>query len=284
MRYFFFTFADRPWNPWRRKVFQDIEEFDQRFSTIINERRARHSRGEPIPRDLLGSFLEGQRVSTQAGEKGTRVMTDREVRDNMNIFFMAGHDTGTTTISRLVYLLGQRQDVQEKLRSHVLTALTDEDDIPRASHNIPYLDALIKEFLRLWPATGRLPERLTTEDVVMPCGQLIPKGTSIIGNMWTVNRDPKVYGEDAELFRPERYLSPGPDGKQLPLATFGLGPRSCIGQRLALAEIRIILIMLVRAFTWVSIENSTGKPVLGVPYLIHPKKIKIVVTRRQQTT
>ncbi|RKP15246.1 cytochrome P450 [Piptocephalis cylindrospora] len=282
MRYFFFTFADRPWNPWRRKTFQDIEEFDQRFSAIINDRRAKQARGEPIPRDLLGSFLEGQKITNESGEKGVRVMTDREMRDNMNIFFMAGHDTGTTTISRLIYLLGQKLDVQDKVRSCVLEALANDDDIPRASHDIPFLDAVIKEFLRLYPATGRLPERLTTEDVVMPCGQFLPKGTCVIGNMWAVNRDPKTFGEDAEVFRPERQLSPGPNGKQVPLTTFGLGPRSCIGQRLALAEIRIILMMLVRAFTWVSIENSTGKPVLGVPYLIHPKHIKIVVTRREQ--
>jgi cytochrome P450 len=108
-----------------------------------------------------------------------------------------------------------------------LDRVVDKGELPGFSHkdSLPYIDALIKEVLRWSPPLPLSPNRAMQDDIYR--GYLIPAGTTVIGNVWAICRDPKIY-PDPESFNPDRFLK---DGKIDPLVfnpedrVFGTGRR-----------------------------------------------------------
>lgn len=119
---------------------------------------------------------------------------------------------------------------------------------------MPYLNAVCNETLRMFPtipSTVRMAVRDTSIN-----GQFIPKGTLFFIVPWATNRDPHLWGPDSEQFRPERWIDPetgratnmgGADSNYCFL-TFLHGPRSCIGERFARAELRALVAAFVGSF------------------------------------
>ncbi|RKP14667.1 cytochrome P450, partial [Piptocephalis cylindrospora] len=246
-KYLLFNKLDFRANPYRKPIYDMVDDFDRLFYGLIQERREAKARGDVLPRDLLTSFLEEHKSVDEAGAKILRVMTDKELRDNLSAFILAGHDTAMVSLSTAMYLLGMDQSVQSKARQAVLEAIGGSEGAETLMH-IPYLDAVIRETLRLYPPAARLMERTTTKDVMMPSGDLLPKGTHVIGNLYAIHRDPAVWGEDVEEYKPERHLTP--DGQEMTSASsnsfvaFASGPRTCLGMTFAMAEMRVALARL----------------------------------------
>jgi cytochrome P450 len=120
---------------------------------------------------------------------------------------------------------------------------------------LPYLNGIMHETLRLYP-TVPLTMRQALCDTRIG-DQFIPKGTDIIISIWYINRSPEIWGPDAGQFRPERWITEegkpnqnGGSSSNYDFETFLHGPRSCIGQGFAKAEMRCLLAAMVRAFSW----------------------------------
>uniref|UniRef100_A0A0E0CKV6 Uncharacterized protein n=1 Tax=Oryza meridionalis TaxID=40149 RepID=A0A0E0CKV6_9ORYZ len=140
--------------------------------------------------------------------------------------------------------------------------LVAEGDIP----NLPYLDAVVKESMRLHPVVPLLIPRVSREDAfsVSVAGDGggaaaydIPAGTRVLVNVWAIGRDPAVWGDDAEEFRPERFAAgsgsgSGVDvkGQDFELLPFGSGRRMCPGMGLGLRMVQLTLANLLHAFAW----------------------------------
>lgn len=121
---------------------------------------------------------------------------------------------------------------------------------------LPYLNGVMQETLRLFP-TVPLTMREALRDTQIG-DQFVPKGTEMVVSIWQVNRSPDIWGPDAGEFKPERWIN-ADDGKanrhggaksNYDFLTFLQGPRSCIGQEFAKAEMRCLLATLVTSFTW----------------------------------
>jgi cytochrome P450 len=153
---------------------------------------------------------------------------------------LAGSDTTSAmmawwTLAMLAYPETQSQAQAE------LDAVVGRSRLPTFADysSLPYIRAMVKEVLRWRPAAPLgVPHRLTEDDWYK--GMLIPKGTVCIPNIWHMNRDSGVYGEDATRFDPGRYLdangdlAPGPsDAKEEGHATYGFGRRICVGRYVA---------------------------------------------------
>ncbi|MQM00607.1 hypothetical protein Taro_033345 [Colocasia esculenta] len=130
-------------------------------------------------------------------------------------------------------------------------AISDAD-----AAKLPYLQAVIKETLRLHPPGPLLSwARLSTSDVQLGNGMVVPAGTTAMVNMWAITHDPAVWDRPAK-FRPERFLARegGEDvdvrGGDLRLAPFGAGRRVCPGKNLALATVGLWVARLVHRFEW----------------------------------
>jgi cytochrome P450 len=125
--------------------------------------------------------------------------------------------------------------------------LVTEADIP----SLPYLDAIVKETLRLHPVAPLLAPRLSREDTSVG-GHDIPAGTRVIVNVWAIGRDPALWGNASDEFRPERFVGSGLDVKGLDfeLLPFGSGRRMCPGYTLGLKMVQLTLANLLHAFAW----------------------------------
>lgn len=124
--------------------------------------------------------------------------------------------------------------------------LVAEQDIP----NLPYMEAIVKETMRLHPVAPLMSPRLSREDVSM--GRYdIPAGTRVLINVWAIGRDPAVWEAPME-FRPERFVGSGVDvkGQDFELLPFGSGRRMCPGIGLGLRMVHMILANLLHAFAW----------------------------------
>ncbi|XP_030527417.2 cytochrome P450 78A7-like [Rhodamnia argentea] len=174
-----------------------------------------------------------------------------------------GTDTTALLTEWIMAELVLHPRVQEALREELADAasraggrvLTDAD-----MAGLPYLQAVVKEGLRMHPPGPLLSwARLSTADVQLGNGMVVPAGTTAMVNMWAIARDPGVW-EDPHSFRPERFLEHDVDvrGGDLRLAPFGSGRRVCPGKNLGLATVTMWVAELVRRFKWA--ENA-GRPV-----------------------
>lgn len=136
--------------------------------------------------------------------------------------------------------------LQDELETVVgANKMVEETDLSKLS----YLEMVIKETLRLYPA-GSLVLRQSTEDVVVD-GYYIKENTRVIINLWAIGRDPKAWF-DAEVFCPERFIDKDMDfrGFDFKFIPFGSGRRGCPGIHLGLITVKIVLAQLVHSFGW----------------------------------
>ncbi|TFK91220.1 cytochrome P450 [Polyporus arcularius HHB13444] len=219
-------------------------------------------------KDLMSVLLR-ENMSTEDVDS----LSEPELLGQMSLLLLAATDTTSSSISRATQLLSLHPDAQDKLRRELIGATTgagrtlldlDFDTLA----GLPYLDAIVKETLRLYPPFY-LFIRIAQEDVVLPLGSpvtgidgkqihelFLPAGTIVWPNVFWVNRDPEIWGADSAEWKPERWLGPLPEKlveAHIPSVfahtmTFAAGPRSCIGYNLAVTEMRIALAHLILSF------------------------------------
>ncbi|KAF4953562.1 hypothetical protein FGADI_5898 [Fusarium gaditjirri] len=187
--------------------------------------------------------------------------SDETLKDQLLTFLAAGHETTSSAITWACYLLTKHPEYQAKLREEVRNGLPEDlaanptVDLAGILEQLPYLNGIMHETLRLYP-TVPLTMRQAIRDTRIG-DQFIPEGTDIIVSIWYINRSEAIWGPDATEFKPERWITD--DGKpnqnggassNYNFLTFLHGPRSCIGQGFAKAELRCLLATMVRSFEW----------------------------------
>ncbi|KAM7275053.1 hypothetical protein ACFE04_016919 [Oxalis oulophora] len=169
-----------------------------------------------------------------------------------------GTDTTALLTEWLMAELILNPKVQSKLRDEIDSAVTDGDVTDADVAKLPYLQAVVKETLRTHPPGPLLSwARLSTSDVQLSNGMIIPSNTTAMVNMWAITHDPNVW-EDPNEFRPERFLNADVDvrGCDLTLAPFGAGRRVCPGKNLGLVSVSLWVAKLIKEFDWFEdVEN-----------------------------
>ncbi|KAJ5990155.1 cytochrome P450 [Penicillium canescens] len=175
----------------------------------------------------------------------------------------AGSDTTAITLRAIFYYLMQDPELFKKLHQEI----DDADSSGRLSKHIsyaeslqlPYLQAVIKEALRLHPAVAAPLERVVPPEGATVGGHYLRAGTIVGMNPWVIHRDTTIYGTDAEKFRPERWIDSSEEQLKLMgryFMAFGQGARTCIGKNISLMEMGKIVPQLLREFDveWASTE------------------------------
>ncbi|WAO90086.1 Hypothetical protein NCS54_00749700 [Fusarium falciforme] len=166
---------------------------------------------------------------------------------------------GTFTVEQIE--ISRNRHALQKLRDEIdqkLQELGDATQIPfKDTQAMPYLQACIKEGLRLHPATGLPLARVVPQGGATISGTYFPQGTVVGTNTWVAHRNPQVFGEDVEAFRPERWLDS--DKQRLSAMEscwmpFGAGSRTCIGKNISLLEMNKLVPVLVREFDFVAYD------------------------------
>lgn len=213
-----------PFSPWGRFL-RTRRRFDELIYAEIADRRAELARtGDGEERDdLLTMLLEAR------DDEGCP-MTDVELRDQLVTMLLAGHETTATALAWAVERLVRHPDVLRTLTEHL-----DDGDTT-------YLDAVIKETLRIRPVVAQFG-RVTTQEVEID-GWTVPARTMMIVPMSVIHQDPSIYPEPT-VFRPERFLD-GNDPGGYGWLPFGGGVRRCPGASLAQLEMRVLLATILR--------------------------------------
>lgn len=147
--------------------------------------------------------------------------------------------------------------------------------------DMKYLQAVIKECLRCHPALGEVLPRVVPPGGVSLCDEFIPEGTVIGCNAWTIHQDKGVFGEDADVFRPERWIDNSEETIRRMEALsfhFGAGNRICIGRHIALLEMSKFIPEFFRRFEIELVDPNQYKiqpgwivPQRGLDARIHPR-------------
>ncbi|KAH7565892.1 hypothetical protein ACOSP7_021988 [Xanthoceras sorbifolium] len=173
-----------------------------------------------------------------------------------------GTDTTALLTEWILAELVLNQEVQDRLHAELEAAVGNRSVSDTDVAKLPYLQAVVKESLRVHPPGPLLSwARLSTSDVQLNNGMLVPAKTTAMVNMWAITHDPRVW-EEPHVFKPERFISGGGGadvdvrGCDLRLAPFGAGRRVCPGKNLGLATVTLWVAHLVLSFKWVQAEAS----------------------------
>ncbi|XP_011701315.1 PREDICTED: cytochrome P450 4C1-like [Wasmannia auropunctata] len=176
------------------------------------------------------------------------LMTDLDIREEVDTFMFAGSDTTSTSISFLLALLAEHKDIQDRVRNEIDIAMRENEYkfTLKLLQQLSYLDRCIKEGLRLYPVAFAI-SRTTTEDVKLQ-SYLVPSGTLLYLYIYGVHRDPNFW-PNPEVFDPDRFL-PEKIRNRHPYSyvPFSAGPRNCIGQRYAMLEMKAMIASLIYDF------------------------------------
>ena len=194
--------------------------------------------------DLTDKYLIAQQKNPQLLDDG---MMLRMITSTIS----AGFDTTAATISSMIYLLLKHPKVLHRLLEEVRSAPLSNPPKWSEVHDLHYLDAVMKEALRCYPFLILTLDRVVPAEGATICGTYLPPGTDIGCHASVVHRDRAVYGDDADQFRPERWLTP--DREQLVamergFLAFGSGKRVCIGRHLAELEVKKVIPQLLKSF------------------------------------
>ena len=224
-------------------MYQYAELFIERRINELEEQQRNQSSDPSEPSDKAGFF----EFLLSSG----KLTKDDLLASVIDVLF-AGVDTTSNTMQWVLYMMAKNPDKQEILRQEVLSVLGDRTlATPASLAQMPYLKAWVRETLRLYPVLCAIPRR-PAKDLILS-GYLIPGGvTQVEFLIHVMGRDEKLF-EDAEVFRPERWLRkkdaiPTHIAEAFSSIPFGYGTRMCIGRRIAELELHLLLARIVQQF------------------------------------
>ncbi|KAF5183966.1 Cytochrome p450 [Thalictrum thalictroides] len=232
---------------YKKKMRNISKELDCFFQGWLEEKQRKRLSGDAKEEqdfmDVLMSKLEHTKISDYDN--------DTIIKSACLSIISGGDDTTMLTLTWILSLLLNNKQVlkkaQEELDNHVgRDRHVDESDIK----NLVYLQAIIKEALRIYPPGPLSGPRLATEDCTV-AGYHVPAGTRLVVNLWKIQRDPLVWSDPSE-FLPERFLTDHVEmdvkGQHYELIPFGAGRRACPGTAFALQVMPLVMASLLHGF------------------------------------
>eukprot|EP00057_Strongylocentrotus_purpuratus_P031261 XP_784076.2 PREDICTED: cytochrome P450 4F6-like [Strongylocentrotus purpuratus] len=263
------------YNMWK----EALEVVNSLSEKLIRERKRMHEETScetaTKSRDLLDTLI----LSTYSDDKR---LSHREIRDEVNTCIFGGVDTTGSALTWFFMDMAKHPEHQTKVQEEIDDALGDhpEDYIDSFDqHTFPYLMQCIRESLRLHAML--MPARGLIEPLVIE-GVTIPPKTGIMIDFYQLHHNPDIWGEDHMEYRPERF-DQGNVAQREPLAflPFSVGPHQCIGQRIAMQELEIIGIRVLRRFSLGLVKEAKTKfRIVGKP----ASEVLLTIKHRQNSS
>ncbi|KAI8943869.1 hypothetical protein NX059_001840 [Plenodomus lindquistii] len=220
-------------------------EADRQVSTREKENEQNPFEGKP---DFMQYALDARFADG-------RPLNATEKRAHVTLLIQAGADTTATALGSILRYLVVNKSIYVRAQAEIDAAaksglLSDPIQYEETRQHLPFFVACIKEGLRLNPPATNLFARITPKEGKVIDGVFVPGGTEITSHAYTMHRNKALYGEDAEEFRPERWLENEKRTSELDAAqfTFGVGSRVCLGKDIAIMELYKLLPEIVRRF------------------------------------
>lgn len=222
--------------------------------------------------DMLSMLVKAQALDT------TGILSDEQIRNEIIMTFMAGFEVNAITTAFTLYLLIKNPTVMAKLREEIDLISAGERLTYESIQKMTYLEQVVKESMRLYPATG-IVNRLTNQDVMIGSHR-IPKNSQVFVAPWVLHRKPEIF-PNPEKFDPERF-SPDRE-KNIPknaYIPFSTGPRVCLGNAFAMLQVCTTLALMIQAYDFELPEDYIFEPFWrfstrlkhGLPLKVHPRQ------------
>lgn len=230
-----------------REIDSHVKVMNEFVFDIISKRKDEIAKGVGASGDILTLFLQ-----EKLG------LTDKELKDVVMSFIIAGRDTTASTLSFAMMLLAENPEWQERLRAEVKAMLDSKNDKKRIldSNDISKMKLLqnvVMETLRLYPPVPIDVKAAATDDV-LPGGYKICKGTRISFEPYVMGRLEQFWGPDCEVFNPDRWLKHSTLPSPYEFPVFQAGPRICLGESLAKFEASLLIGALLDHFQFSKIN------------------------------
>ena len=226
--------------------------------------------------DLLSMLLHAV-----DSEDSKTQMTDQQARDEAMVLFLAGHDTTAAGLTWFWYILGKYPEIQQRALNEIESVLQGNSPGFRDVVRLPYLGAVIKETLRLYPPAIGVFARQATEQIELG-GYEIPRGSIVYAFSYVTHRDARWFLEP-ERFDPDRFLGEK-ERKLSPFAyfPFGAGARACIGAQFALTEMTLVAACLLHRFEF-ALRPGDRDPEPFTHLSLRPRRLSMVLRKRHSS-
>lgn len=300
---------------WEKQLNQndDLKRLIERKTTTTNRQKDKSASSNKYQEDRV--TLDDLRASSFFAKGNKRfafldlllyqhlienTMSLTDVREEVDTFMFAGHDTTAMSLSWTFYMLGLHKDIQARARKELDRILGGDDEFEMCTidgeqkladrirvtnltnehlREMKYLDRVIKESLRLWPSVPFVG-RSVDEDIQVGGKYIVPKGSTCMVFTHVLHNNPKYYPKP-EVFDPDRFLPENSVGRH-PFAyiPFSAGPRNCIGQKFAQMELKVILAKVLRNFYIDTVDTRDKLAVAGEMVLRSRNGLNIRITPR----
>ncbi|RKP09887.1 cytochrome P450 [Thamnocephalis sphaerospora] len=249
----------------------------------IRRRRATENEQGDRPKDVLQRLIEARDP-----DSGNTLSEDQLIAESI-IQLIGGTETTAYTLTWAIHLLLEHPHCMEQLVHELCQELPDRDEPAKHAQlsELPYLNAVLYETLRLRPPSPDGTQRVSPPGGVHICGYYIPEGYNIQAATHGVHHSTKIYGAAVESFKPERWIESSPEQiatMRQSFVSFSAGSRACIGRALAWMELRLTLATLVRRYAFhvpEGVENDMGQV---FDFVLKPRggKLRIAATLRAE--
>ncbi|XP_011638474.1 probable cytochrome P450 6a14 [Pogonomyrmex barbatus] len=228
------------------------------FTRVIMESMEYRDMNTITRHDFIDTLRELKKNSDQLDDIE---LTDNLIASQAFVFFLAGFETSSTTMSNALYELALNPKIQDKLRAEI-----DESYVKYGEHltydnikQLDYLDKVFKETLRKYPPLSTLMRQATSNYTFENTKISIPKGMMVSIPAYAIHRDPNIYPEP-DVFDPERFDDEAVKSRHsMVYLPFGAGPRNCIGARFAIYQSKIGLIKMLRNYKVETCEKTVKR-------------------------
>ncbi|EXJ59424.1 uncharacterized protein A1O5_12305 [Cladophialophora psammophila CBS 110553] len=257
--------------------------YDQRLNIIIGQAQqvlSERRRGREVDRrDLLSRFFQVQRENP-----GKFDDLDLQVTITVNIF--AGSDTTSIALRAILYYAITNPRCYDKLLLELDEAVRSgrisKQTTLAEAQSLPYLQACIKEAMRLHPSLGTQHTRYVPEGGVVLAGTYLPARTTVGINSWVMHSQTAIFGPDADQYRPERWIDGDKSLMDRHFMSFGYGAHMCLGKNIALLEINKVIPQILLHYHLRLAHPEDGGWSCTSHTFVQQRKFHVIVERRKQ--
>ncbi|MEU6412215.1 cytochrome P450 [Microbispora sp. NPDC046933] len=219
----------------RNRQIREIQGFLNEFVATIRDNHSRTGQGPLV--ELMEAAVDP--------ETGRR-WTDQEIRDELITVYMAGHETTATAAAWTLHAIATHSWIDEELTGEAQRVLAGRDPVHADADQLTFAGMVVQEALRMYPPIWIYPRDAIGDDELN--GYHIPAGSSVVLSPLVSQRNPELF-PNPQVFDPHRFA--GDAVKRLPRLSyypFGGGPRMCVGNLMALLELKLIISMIAQRF------------------------------------
>ncbi|KAL3261246.1 hypothetical protein ABHI18_003910 [Aspergillus niger] len=241
-------------------ILREANKSRNRFGDYADESVNRYKR-------LLAASPENVKPTlfTKLYNAGKEGLSDAEIRDDASDLIVAGSDTTANTLTYLTWAVCKAPVIRKALAAEVATLpeLFSDKDV----QSLSYLNQVIDEALRLYPAVPCALPRVVPPQGATFSGYWVPGGSTVTTQIWSLHRDPVAFPEP-EKFDPSRWASPTKEMKDA-FMPFGAGTRNCLGLHLARIELRLATAHFFRQFPRSEVSSREGMSDEDMEQVLH---------------